>query len=78
MNIEKIRLIESPKEEYSLAQSEMAVLVGGADWMCPGTYSQGGLFGNDYCEASYSTEKCGGGSSNYCGTYEQCWISYDN
>lgn len=76
MKIEKIRLIESPKEEYSLTQSEMAVLVGGTDWMCPGTYNRGGILGDDYCEESYSTQKCGG-SSNYCGTYEHCWISYD-
>lgn len=77
MKINKIRLIESPKEEYSLAQSEMAALVGGATWYCPGTFVDGGNFGEDYCESSYSAKGQCGGATNYCGSYQSCPWSYD-
>lgn len=76
MKIEKIRLIESPKEEYSLAESEMAVLVGGADWMCPGTYYDGGLLGGTLCGESYDSTKQCGDATDYCGTYKACPWQY--
>lgn len=76
MKIEKIRLIESPKEDYSLAQSEMATLLGGADFACPGTYYDGGTFGGTLCKGSYDNTKQCGDATDYCGAYKSCTLHY--
>lgn len=71
MEIKKIRLIDAPKEEFSLTDSEMSSLLGGNAYYCPASYKDGGIFEDDTCSASYSTGSCGS-ASDYCGSYTSC------
>ncbi len=69
MKITKIRLIDAPKKEFTLGNDAMSSLVGG--YNCPGTYQDGGMFGEDYCSSSYSSGECGS-ASDYCASYSSC------
>ena len=71
MKINKIRLLEKPKKEFSMSISDMVTIMGGNSDYCPGTYQDGGWFGDDYCSASYSSGSCGS-ASDYCGSYTSC------
>lgn len=73
--INKIRLIEFPKEEFNLNNENMASLLGGAEVYCPGTFKDGGLFGGDYCSSNFNSGNCGN-STDYCGQYKSCTLRY--
>ncbi|WP_156104800.1 hypothetical protein [Hoylesella timonensis] len=75
MEIKKIRLIDTPKKEFSLTNSEMSSLLGGNAFYCPGSYTDGGIFGDDNCTASYSSGNCGS-ASDYCGSYTSCVFKF--
>lgn len=71
MEIKKIRLIDAPKEEFSLTGSEMSSLLGGNADYCSGSYKEGGLFGDNTCSGTYSTGNCGS-ATDYCSSYTSC------
>lgn len=73
MRIKKINLIDEPKKEFSMSNSDMASIIGGSSDYCPGTYQDGGWFGDDYCSASYSSGSCGD-ADDYCGSYTSCTL----
>lgn len=76
MKLKKIRLIDAPKEEFSLTDSEMSPLLGGSGYNCPGTYTGGGIFGDNTCSENYSSGSCGS-ASDYCNSYTSCTFILD-
>lgn len=72
MKIKKIKLLENPKKGLSMNDCDMALLIGGSNYNCPGTYTDGGFFGDDKCAASYSSTGSCGDANDYCGSYASC------
>lgn len=77
MKINKINLLENPKKDFSMSDIDMASLIGGSGFDCPGTYIDGGLIEDDYCSASYRSGSCGN-ASDYCGSYASCTLNLNS